>query len=83
MEEGDGNYEDGKDEDDDEEGEVDGVMEDAHGEDNMVEDDNYLIDFVLQLEYVAAEDDKADIQRLWKKESDHVNNMKEMKIDKY
>ena len=41
------------------------------------------MDFVLQLEYVADEDDKSDIQRLWKKELDHVNNMKEMKIDKY
>ena len=36
------------------------------------------MDFVLQLEYVADQDDKADIQRLWKKESDHVNNIKEM-----
>ena len=73
MEEGDGNDE--EDNDEDEEGEVDGVMEDDLGGENVLEDKNYLIDFVLQLEYVAYEDDKANIQRLWKKEPDHVNNM--------
>ena len=58
-------------------------MENDQVGENMVIDKNYLMDFVLQLEYVADEDDKADIQRLWKKESDHVNNMNEMKMDQY
>ena len=59
--------------DGDEEGEVDGVVEEDQGEENVVEDKNCLMDFVLQLEYVADEDDNTDIQRMWKKELGHVN----------
>ena len=40
------------------------MEEDKEGE-NVVEDRNYLMNFVLQLENVAGEDDKSDIQRLW------------------
>ena len=38
----------------------------------------YLMNFVLQLDNVACEDDKSDIQRLWKKEWEHVNNTKKI-----
>jgi predicted RecB family endonuclease len=42
--------------DGDEEGEVDGVVEEDQGEEYVVEDKNCLMDFVLELEYVADED---------------------------
>ena len=32
------------------------------------------------LTYVADEDDKSDIQRLWKKQLDHVNNSMGMMV---
>ena len=53
-------------------------MEEDKEEENVVEGRNYLMNFVLQLENVAGEDDKSDIQRLWKKEWEHVNNTKKI-----
>ena len=44
-----------------EEGEGDGEVEEDKEEENVVEDRNYLMNFVLQLENVAGEDDKSDI----------------------
>ena len=42
---------------------------------------NNLMEFILQLDNVADEDDKSDIQRLWKKELNHIMYMKELNID--
>ena len=40
------------------------------------------MEFILLLESVADEDDKIDIQRLWRKDLKLVKNMKEMKMYK-
>ena len=42
---------------------------------------NNLMSFVLELESVAGEDDKAYIERLWKKRWDLVKDLKETQID--
>ena len=76
--EGDGEVE--KDNDEDEESE-EVEEEDNQREEDQEEDKNHLMDFVLQLEYVADEEDKIDIQRLWKKELNHIKYMKELNID--
>ena len=66
MDDGDGEEENDGNNDGDEEGEVDGEGNDQ--EEECEEDDkNNIMEFVLQLEYVADEDDKAYIERLWKK----------------
>merc|ERR1712074_481188 len=56
---------------------------DDQREEDQEEDKNYLMDFVLQLEYVADEEDKIDIQRVWKKELEYVTIMKKAEIDKH
>ena len=52
------------------------------GEKEEEPENNNLMEFDLQLEFVFDEDDKAETERLWKIELVHVKNMKEMKIDK-
>jgi hypothetical protein len=59
----------------------DDQRDDQEGEDEE-EDKNNIMEFILQLESVADEDDQSDIQRLWKKELKHVMNMKQMGIEK-
>ena len=77
--EGDGEVE--KDNDEDEESEE--VEEDDNQrEEDQQEDKNHLMDFVLQLEYVADEEGKIDIQRLRKKELEYVTIMQKAEIDK-
>ena len=49
--------------------------EDNQREEDQEEDKNHLTDFVLQLEYVANEENKIDIQRFWKKELEYVTIM--------
>ena len=39
------------------------------------------MDFVLQLESVANEDDKSEIERLWKKQLNHIKVLKDAQID--
>lgn len=44
---------------------------------------NHLMDFVLQLESVANEDDKEEIEKLWKRELREITLKKEAEIDSH
>ena len=58
--------------------EQEGEEQEGGGEED---DRNHLMSFVLELESVAGEDDKAYIERLWKKRWDLVKDLKETQID--
>ena len=45
------------------------------------QDKNHLMNFVLQLESVADEDDKTQIERLWKKQLNRIAMLKDAQID--
>ena len=45
------------------------------------QDKNHLMNFVLQLESVADEDDKTQIERLWKKQLNRISMLKDSEID--
>jgi hypothetical protein len=70
------------------EGEEDGAEEGEDGEGQGKSEVNYeeqdknnLMNFVLQLESVADEDDKKQIERLWKKQLNRISMLKESEID--
>jgi vacuolar-type H+-ATPase subunit I/STV1 len=44
-------------------------------------DKNHLMNFVLQLESIADEDDKTHIERLWKKQLNCISMLKDTQID--
>jgi hypothetical protein len=63
-----------------EEEEKDGEEGEEEGED-AYPDKHHLMNFVLQLESIADEDDKTHIERLWKKRLDFITMMKDAEID--
>jgi hypothetical protein len=58
------------------------VEEENKEEEDEEEERNNIMEFILQFESVLDEDDKAYIERLWKKEQKHVMNMKQISIDR-
>jgi hypothetical protein len=72
-------------EEEEEDGE-EGGEEGEDGEDQSPENDensekHHLMNFVLQLESIADEDDKTHIERLWKKRLDLITMTKDAEID--
>jgi hypothetical protein len=84
--EGEENEEESEEEDEEEGGE--GCGEEGEDQDqgksevnNEEQDKNHLINFVLLLESVAREDDKIQIERLWKKQLNLISMLKDSEID--
>jgi hypothetical protein len=67
-------------EEDGEEEEEEGGEEGEYGEDQG-HNKNHLMDFVLQLESVADEDDKTHIEILWKKQLNRITALRDAHID--